>query len=136
VEQYKIFVEDFHPTWDVRLHGSCKNRHFGGTYHLHHQGDKNRQARNNVSGNWHPKHIVKEYCVKGEALVCDTRMRMEGGVGLVGSGVGFGGNVKWPDYKSRLHSFRGGGRVLTVNRTRVKDSGSCHQVSQKVLGRQ
>jgi hypothetical protein len=27
----------------------CKNRSFGGTYRLHHQGDKNRRARNNVS---------------------------------------------------------------------------------------
>jgi hypothetical protein len=30
---------------------SCKNWSFGGTYRLHHQGDKNRQARNNVSSN-------------------------------------------------------------------------------------
>jgi hypothetical protein len=28
--------------WDVTPCGSCKNRRFGGTYHLHHQGDKNR----------------------------------------------------------------------------------------------
>jgi hypothetical protein len=28
--------------WDVMLHGSCKNRRFGGTYRLLHQGDKNR----------------------------------------------------------------------------------------------
>jgi hypothetical protein len=26
--------------WDVTPCGSCKNRRFGGTYHLHHQGDK------------------------------------------------------------------------------------------------
>jgi hypothetical protein len=25
--------------WDVMLYGSCMNRRFGGTYHLHHQGD-------------------------------------------------------------------------------------------------
>jgi hypothetical protein len=31
--------------------GSCKNRRFGGTHHLHHQGEKNRRARNNVSSN-------------------------------------------------------------------------------------
>jgi hypothetical protein len=30
--------------WDVALCGSCKNRRFGGTYRLHHQGDKNRRA--------------------------------------------------------------------------------------------
>jgi hypothetical protein len=28
--------------WDVTPCGSCKNRHFGGTYLLLHQGDKNR----------------------------------------------------------------------------------------------
>jgi hypothetical protein len=28
--------------WDVTPCGSCKNRRFGGTYFLHHQGDKNR----------------------------------------------------------------------------------------------
>jgi hypothetical protein len=28
-----------------------KNRRFGGTYRLHHVGDKNRRARNNVSSN-------------------------------------------------------------------------------------
>jgi hypothetical protein len=27
--------------WDVMPCGSCKNRRFGGTSHLHHQGDKN-----------------------------------------------------------------------------------------------
>jgi hypothetical protein len=27
--------------WDVMSCGSCKNRRFGGTWHLH-QGDKNR----------------------------------------------------------------------------------------------
>jgi hypothetical protein len=33
--------------WDVTPCGSCKNRRFGGTYSLHHQGDQNRRARNN-----------------------------------------------------------------------------------------
>jgi hypothetical protein len=28
--------------WDVTPCGSCRNRRFGGTYCLHHQGDKNR----------------------------------------------------------------------------------------------
>jgi hypothetical protein len=32
--------------WDVTLCGSCKNRRFGGTYRLQHQGDKNRCSRN------------------------------------------------------------------------------------------
>jgi hypothetical protein len=26
--------------WNVTPCGSCKNQHFGGTYHVHHQGDK------------------------------------------------------------------------------------------------
>jgi hypothetical protein len=28
---------------------SCKNRRFGGTYCLHHQGEENYQARNSVN---------------------------------------------------------------------------------------
>jgi hypothetical protein len=36
---------------DVTPCGSCKNRHFGGTYRLHYQGDKNGWSRNNVSRN-------------------------------------------------------------------------------------
>jgi hypothetical protein len=35
--------------------GSCKDRRLGGKYRLHHQGEKNRRARN-VSTNWQPKH--------------------------------------------------------------------------------
>jgi hypothetical protein len=35
--------------WDVTPCGSCKNRRLGGTQRLHHQGDKNRRTRNNVS---------------------------------------------------------------------------------------
>jgi hypothetical protein len=42
--------------WNVTPCSSCKNRLFGGTHGLHHQGDENRQARNNVSStssvNW------------------------------------------------------------------------------------
>jgi hypothetical protein len=34
---------------DVMLCGFCMNRRFSGIYHLHHQGDKNRQARNIAS---------------------------------------------------------------------------------------
>jgi hypothetical protein len=37
--------------WDVVSCGSCKNRRFGGTYRLHHQGEKDQQARNNVNSN-------------------------------------------------------------------------------------
>jgi hypothetical protein len=35
--------------WYVTPCGFCKNRRFGGTEHFHHQGDKNRRTRNNVS---------------------------------------------------------------------------------------
>jgi hypothetical protein len=35
--------------WDVTSCGSCKNRRFGGTCRLHHRGEKNQRARNNVS---------------------------------------------------------------------------------------
>jgi hypothetical protein len=37
--------------WDVMACGSCKNRQFGRMYRIHHQGDKNRLARNNISSN-------------------------------------------------------------------------------------
>jgi hypothetical protein len=35
--------------WDVTACGSCKNRRFGGTYHLQRQRGKNQRAKNNVS---------------------------------------------------------------------------------------
>jgi hypothetical protein len=35
--------------WDVTPCGSCKNRRFGGTWCLFHQGDKNWWIRNNAS---------------------------------------------------------------------------------------
>jgi hypothetical protein len=37
--------------WVVTPCGSCKNRRFGGTWPLLHQGDKNRWTRNNTSCN-------------------------------------------------------------------------------------
>jgi hypothetical protein len=37
--------------WDVPPCGSCKNRHFGETYCLHHQGKKSDRASNNVASN-------------------------------------------------------------------------------------
>jgi hypothetical protein len=36
---------------DVTSFDSCKSRRFGQTCLLHHQGDKKRRARNNVSSN-------------------------------------------------------------------------------------
>jgi hypothetical protein len=47
--------------WDVTPYGSSKNRRFGRTYRHHHQVDKNRQDRNNVSSNKQPKHAAS-YC--------------------------------------------------------------------------
>jgi hypothetical protein len=35
--------------WDVAPYGFCENRRFGGTYGLHHHGEMNRRAKNNVS---------------------------------------------------------------------------------------
>jgi hypothetical protein len=37
--------------WDVTPCGSCKNRRFGGTWRLLHQGEKNWRTRNNTSCN-------------------------------------------------------------------------------------
>jgi hypothetical protein len=36
---------------DVTPCGSRKNLRFAGKYRLHHQGEKNQRARNNVTGN-------------------------------------------------------------------------------------
>jgi hypothetical protein len=41
--------------WDVMPCGFRENRGFVRTYRLHHQGDKNRRARNNVSSNYQTK---------------------------------------------------------------------------------
>jgi hypothetical protein len=48
-------------SWDVTSCGSCKIRRLGGRSRLHHQGDKNLQARTNVSSNYQLKHATKEY---------------------------------------------------------------------------
>jgi hypothetical protein len=37
--------------WDITPCGSRKSRRFGGTYRLHHQGEKNERARDYVSSN-------------------------------------------------------------------------------------
>jgi hypothetical protein len=67
--------------------------------------------------------------VRKEALVRDTCVRMKGGVVVEGSGMGFGGNVKWPDYKVRFHSFGGGGwGLFTVSRAMAKDRELRHKV--------
>jgi hypothetical protein len=43
--------------WDVVLYGSCKNRCFGGTYHLHHKGNKNCLACRFLSSWWWKRYI-------------------------------------------------------------------------------
>jgi hypothetical protein len=49
--------------WDVMPCGCCKNRCSGGTYRLHHQGDKNQRARNNVRSNFLFLHIIRHLLV-------------------------------------------------------------------------
>jgi hypothetical protein len=44
--------------WDINLCGSRKNQRFGGTYHLHHQSDKNRRARKKISSNYQMNHAA------------------------------------------------------------------------------
>jgi hypothetical protein len=39
--------------WNVTPCGSYKNRRLGGTYHLHHRGEKNQRARKNMDS-FHP----------------------------------------------------------------------------------
>jgi hypothetical protein len=46
--------------WDVTMCCSCKNQCFGGTYSLHHHGDKNQGAKN-FSNKQQPKHAAS-YC--------------------------------------------------------------------------
>jgi hypothetical protein len=53
--------------WDVSPCGSCKNRRFGRTWRLLHQGDKNRWTRNNTSCNYQPTHAAKVF-LRGGAL--------------------------------------------------------------------
>jgi hypothetical protein len=47
--------------WNVTSCGSYNNRRFGGTLRLHHQGDMNRLARNNVSSKYQPTHTEKVF---------------------------------------------------------------------------
>jgi hypothetical protein len=65
--------------WDVMTCGYCKNRRFEGEYRFHHQGDKNRGARNTVSSNCKPS-TLRRNIVRKEELCWDTRVReVEGG---------------------------------------------------------
>jgi hypothetical protein len=64
--------------WDVTPCGSCKNRSFGGIYRLRYQGEKNTQAKSNVSSSKHLKLIrftlMMESICSSETLVL-TRAR-------------------------------------------------------------
>jgi hypothetical protein len=56
--------------WDVTPCGSCNNRRFGRTQHLHHPGDKNRRARKNVNRNSQPTYAAKKYLIDSDG--CGT----------------------------------------------------------------
>jgi hypothetical protein len=55
--------------WDVTPSDSCKNRSFGRTCRLHHQGDKNQRARNNVSSN---KQLPIKNVIFWDVVTCYT----------------------------------------------------------------
>jgi hypothetical protein len=54
--------------WDVTPCGSCKIRRLGGTYHVHHQDDKNRGTRNFIC-NKQPKNAAKKYAVLSSQIL-------------------------------------------------------------------
>jgi hypothetical protein len=61
--------------------------------------------------------LRKIWCEKG-----NVRMGHKSeGRGRQATGMSFGGNVKFPDYKGGFHRFGGRG-LLTVRRARIKDS--------------
>jgi hypothetical protein len=62
--------------WDVMPRGNCKNRHFGGTHRLHHQGDKNRLSRN-ASSNKQLTHSAKIYYVRMITMMLEALLSSE-----------------------------------------------------------
>jgi hypothetical protein len=48
---FEVFtaVTVYNVFWDVMTCDSCKGRHFGGTYRVHHQGEENERTKNSVS---------------------------------------------------------------------------------------
>jgi hypothetical protein len=50
--------------WDMTLCGSCENRRFGGRCRLHHQGERNQLAKNNISNSQHCGENLKSYRMK------------------------------------------------------------------------
>jgi hypothetical protein len=71
--------------WVVTPCGSCKNRRFGGTWRLLHQGNKNQWTRNNTSRKQQPTYSGKRYQVflmkeapgSSETLVLTRAKRLE-----------------------------------------------------------
>jgi hypothetical protein len=61
--------------------GSCKNRRFGGTYLLDHQGDENRRARNNVSSNYQLKSSALRTDVSEKPFASNIRVIRIGELG-------------------------------------------------------
>jgi hypothetical protein len=58
--------------WDVTPYGSCKNRRFGGTWRLLHQGDKNRRTRNDASCNQQQTHAARKTFLRSVRLLLVT----------------------------------------------------------------
>jgi hypothetical protein len=59
---------------------SCENRRFGRTCRLHHHGDNNRLATNNVSSNWQPKHPAVRSSETSVLTRAKRRKVPEGGI--------------------------------------------------------
>jgi hypothetical protein len=55
--------------WDVMPCGSGNNPRFGGTYHLHLQGEENHLVRNSNSSNNQLDHAAKELSSSQCALI-------------------------------------------------------------------
>jgi hypothetical protein len=63
-----------------------------------------------------------KYNVTRDALVLDTRVRIERGVGVQSSGsVWEGGNIKWSEYDARFLSFGRGKGEESVYSKQSKD---------------
>jgi hypothetical protein len=59
---------------DVKPCGSCKDRNFGGTYPLHHQGDKNRWARNKLAGTNNRRTLQRTIAVPSSPILVTLMM--------------------------------------------------------------
>jgi hypothetical protein len=73
-EQTMIFMKNG-VFWDVTQCGSCKNRRFGGTQLLLHQGDKNRWTRNNLVVLRSVRRLLVAACVVPSTPILVTLMK-------------------------------------------------------------